>query len=52
MLTVVNDRGVAVGYDIDCSGRAHGFIDRDGRFTAVNAPGSGAGPDRARSSRT
>src|SRR5207302_8741910 len=43
VLTVVNDLGVAVGYYIDSSGAAHGFVDGHGRFTTINAPGAGPG---------
>src|ERR1700689_1537534 len=41
LLTVINDLGIAVGYYIDSSGVAHGFIDHHGSFTTINAPGAG-----------
>lgn len=33
----VNDWGVVSGFYFDRSGSQHGFIDRDGRFTTVDA---------------
>jgi hypothetical protein len=40
----VNDLGVVVGFDTDSSGVNHGFVDRDGVFTTINDPHTGAAP--------
>jgi hypothetical protein len=37
----VNDSGVVSGFYFDSSGNEHGFVDRDGRFTAINDPNAG-----------
>ena len=42
----VNIEGTVVGVYYDAAGVLHGFIDSDGRFTTVDAPGAGTGAER------
>jgi len=37
----MNNAGVIAGFTVDSSGVQHGFIERGGRFTAVNDPHAG-----------
>ena len=37
----MNNLGVVAGFYVDSSGVQHGFVDRDGRFTAINDPNAG-----------